>query len=201
MNHSITQAVRDWQDGDERASYELDRRLRADLLALVRRRRDKRLQARIDSEAVVNAALKSFLSGVAKDEFPRLQDRRDVRSLLTRFAICVLRDQVRAERADKRDARRDVVGQESLACQLSDVASPTPEECALAMEYWEKFPDVVRGVHEKSIGILELSLEGLNVTQIAHELGLGIRTVQLIIQHMIEAWNCWLVAEEEGDGR
>jgi DNA-directed RNA polymerase specialized sigma24 family protein len=193
MGHSVTQALHDWQRGDQRGSYELDRRLRADLLALVRSRRSQRYQGRIDSEAVVNAALKSFLSGAAKGEFLELNDRVDVKRLLAHFALCVLRDQVRGLQAAKRDARRDVCEPELVSQHAADLKQPTPEECAMAVEYWEKFPEVVRGVHEKSIEILELSLEGLSAAEIAQELGLGVRTVQLIIQRMIEAWQRWLL--------
>ena len=63
MDESLTRIVRNWQTGDDRAAAELDRRVRADLLALVRSHRNTGMRARIDSEAIVNAALRSFLIG------------------------------------------------------------------------------------------------------------------------------------------
>lgn len=194
MTHSITHAVQDWRDGEEFGAWELDRLLRAELLAFIRRHRNPRYQARIDSEAVFNAALKSLLSGVVKDEFPLLRDRRDVRRLMMRFASCVLKDQVRWLRTEKRDSGRE----EGLAAHLAVASSePTPEQSAMAREYWEKFPEVVRRVDERAMDILELRLEGLNNTQIADKLGLGVRMVQKIVQRMVEAWDQWLTSERD----
>lgn len=194
MTHSITHAVQDWRDGDERGALALDRLLRAELLSFVRKHRSPHFRGRIDSEAVFNAALKSFLSGVVKDEFPLLRDRRDVRRLMMRFASCVLKDEVRWLRTEKRNSARDT----DLAASLV-VAScePTPEQSAMAREYWEKFPEVVRRVDERAMDILELRLEGLNNTQIADKLGLGVRMVQKIVQRMVEAWDQWLAAESD----
>jgi DNA-directed RNA polymerase specialized sigma24 family protein len=194
MTHSITCAVQDWRDGDEFGALELDRLLRAELLAFIRRHRNPRYRAPIDSEAVFNAALKSFLSGVVKDEFPRLRNRCDVRRLMMRFAGCVLKDEVRWLRTEKRDSARET---DLAACLEAVACEPSPEECAMAKEYWEKFPEVVRQVDERAMDILELRLEGLNNTQIADKLGLGVRMVQKIVQRMVEAWDQWLSAEND----
>ena len=199
MDESITRLVHQWQQGDTQAATDLDRRVRADLLALVRSRRDIQLRARIDSEGIVNAALRSFLSGVAKGEFSQIANHQDIRRVLAHCAICILKDQVRAEHAAKRDARRDARGLESQVDQVADSGRPTPQECVEAIEFWEKFPEVVRHVHENSIDILERSLEGLSPSQIAEELGMGIRTVQLVIRRMIDTWNDWLIREEGDD--
>jgi DNA-directed RNA polymerase specialized sigma24 family protein len=194
MTHSITHAVQDWRDGDELGAQQLDRLLRVELLAFIRKHRNPHYRARIDSEAVFNAALKSFLSGVVKDEFPRLRNRCDVRRLMMRFASCVLKDEVRWLQTEKRDSARET----PLADCLTAVSSePSPEQCAIAREYWEKFPEVVRGVDERAMDILELRLEGLNNTQIADKLELGVRMVQKIVQRMVEAWDQWLAAEKD----
>lgn len=197
MTSSITRAVQDWRDGDDRGAFDLDRLLRAELLVLVRSRRAGHLRARIDSEGVVNAALKSFLSGVAKDEFPQVNNRHDVRQLLAWFVMCVLKDEIRQLRTKKRNLHREA-GLD--ACTSATSREPSPEESARALEYWVKFPDVVRLVDEKAIDILELRLEGLNNTQIADKLDLGVRMVQQIIQRMVNAWEQWLAREGE-DGR
>jgi DNA-directed RNA polymerase specialized sigma24 family protein len=194
MTHSITHAVQDWRNGDEHGAFELDRLLRAELLAFIRRHRNPRYRARIDSEAVFNAALKSFLSGVVKDEFPMLRDRRDVQRLMMRFASCVLKDEVRWLQTRKRDPAREVDMAASLVVASCE---PTPDQSVMAREYWEKFPDVVRRVDERAMEILELRLEGLNNTQIADRLGLGVRMIQKIVQRMVEAWDEWLAAEND----
>ena len=200
MKDSIARAVQVWKNGDHDGAIDLDRRVRAELLALVRRNRNSALRPRIDSEGVVNAALKSFLSGVRNDEFSTVQNRRDVERLLTRFTLCVLKDQIREALADKRTIAREQTMDAQGAPQPADASQPTAQECAMAVEYWEKFPEVVRGVHKNAMDVLELSLEGLTATQIADKTGMGVRTVQKIIRRMIEAWNRWLETES-GDGR
>jgi DNA-binding CsgD family transcriptional regulator len=50
------------------------------------------------------------------------------------------------------------------------------------------FEEVVRGLHPKAIDILELVLSGLTNQEIADRLQMGLRTVELIIEHMRKAW-------------
>lgn len=197
MDLSITQALDRWREGDEQAALQLDRCLRTELIALVRSRRNQRYRARIDSEGVVNAALKSFLSGVRKDEFKELKDQQGVRKLLACFVIRVLRDEIRAAQADKRDVRNEVVIADDHAKQLADIASESSDECARSVEFMEKFTDLVRGIHEKAIEILELRLEGLTTRQIAAEVGLSTRYVQKITENMIKIGTEWIESDGE----
>jgi hypothetical protein len=90
------------------------------LLALVRRWRASDLRARIDSAAVVNAVLKSFLSGVPKGQFPDLEEGAQVERLLHRMARRVLIDEVRREGRGVRDAGRDAPCPDGAPAHLPD---------------------------------------------------------------------------------
>ena len=192
--HSITMAVRNWKRGDEVAGYELDR-LRADLLARLRGIRDKRFGARIDSEVVANKAFMTLLVGIRAGDFPNLSNRDRVKALLFEIARGMLFDEYRRESAQKRGDRdrRDY----SELDHIADKSQLSPEDCAMAMEYWRKLPEVVREVHSNSIDILEKVLEGFSTNQIAMELGMGTRNVQKIKQDMEVALNKWLAGEEQ----
>ena len=196
MNDSIADALDRWREGDEMAAFQLDRILRAELLGLVRAKRSPQFRGRIDSEAIVNAAMKSFLSGIRNDEFPMVQGRADVKRLLAHFAICVLKDQIRAAGALRRDVRREVGMSSEHAAVIAGASAPSPEEELLAVEYLEKFADIVRDQHESAIEILELSLEGMTPNQIAEVVGLRPRTIQKLIADMIAAWEEYLANEE-----
>ena len=201
MPDSITQLLHAWREGDEAAGFDLDRLLRAELLAVVRRRRSPQLRALIDSEGVVNAAFKSFLSGVLKDEFPAIQGRGDIRRLLSRFAICVLRDQARAETTMKRDVSRAIALDSGVLNAAADPSQTPPEERCREIEYGEKIREIVRPVHPNAINVLEMTIEGLSKSQIASELNLGVRTVQVIVKGMQDTWEEWILSEGEDESR
>lgn len=200
MPGSVTNAVHDWEwEKNTAASRDLDRRFRAHLLALVRRRRSPDLEPIIDSEGVVQEALKSFFSGVAKHKFPDLNSRKDVKNLLITFVLRNLIDETRAQRAGKRNAEREENYARGQPDHLADTANPTAEQVAEAHECLEKLPEVVRPVHEKAIQILELGLEGLRNNEIADRLDLSLRTVQKIKHDMWAAVEK-AHSEEHSDG-
>jgi len=187
MPGSITDAVRRWKNGDQDAQFELVSRLRpllVELLELVRRHRAPSLQARIDSEAVVNQALHSFLTGVRQGEFPLLQNRQDACKLLTALVVRTLNDEIRWHKRQKRDVSREQASAEGRPEQLPDPRPPDPEVAADLTGWLEKLLAALRPVHEKAIEIVKLSLEGLTNYDIASQVGLGLRRVQVLKQEM-----------------
>jgi DNA-directed RNA polymerase specialized sigma24 family protein len=193
MTGPITAALERWRGGDLAAQFDLERALLPylrELIELVRRQLDDPLRARIDSHAVVNDALKSFLSGVPKGEFPALSNHEEVRRLLRAIVLRALKDEVRFHRRQRRNPYRERGGAEALAA-LPDRKERATAADALAGEHaaWlEKFLAVVRPVHRKAIEIVKLRLEGRSKVEIKEELGLGLRTVQEIIKKVRQAW-------------
>src|SRR6266404_5287704 len=98
MPGPITAALERWKQGDASAQFDLEKLLRPflwQMIRLVRRQVDTRLKARIDSVAIVNAALNSLLTGIAKDEFPALRNHQELQKVLTCFVTRILIDEVR----------------------------------------------------------------------------------------------------------
>lgn len=190
MAGDITHAVERWRRGDAAAQFDLERWLHPFLLHLihlVRRRVDTPLQARIDSEGVVYAALNSFLTGVRKDEFPVLENRDDIKKILTTLVRRTLSDEVRWNNRERRSPTREVASADG---QPRDAAVPETAALADDLAAWlEKLVAVLRQHDERAIEIVRLSLEGLSNVDIAGQLGLGLRRVQLLKKQMCEHWD------------
>jgi hypothetical protein len=184
MPGPITTALERWRQGDPDAQYDLHRELLpflVQLTELVRRKRAGPLRARIDTQGVINDGLKSLFSGIPKGEFPALYNHEDVQKLLRTIVMRALTDKVRFHlRKGRTPYREQRDGAEALKAAQS---------LSVPFEIWlEDFLAAVRPVHEKAIDIVSLRLQGQTNLEIAHELGLGPRTVQLIVHEMNEAW-------------
>jgi DNA-directed RNA polymerase specialized sigma24 family protein len=184
MPRSITEALAAWKAGEDQAQFDLVDRLRTHLLelvGLVRHRRNERLRPRINSEAVVWEALNSFLTGLRKNEFPNVNNREDVRKLLTTIVLRTLVGQVRWNMSKKRTA---ILEQPSNIGRPDHLLQPTETNAkATDRSSWlAEFEHALRSTHEKAMIILELTLKGFSNNDIAREVGLGARMVQLIKQ-------------------
>jgi RNA polymerase sigma factor (sigma-70 family) len=191
MAGEITKAVGRWKLGDDDAQFDLVRQLQPFLFELIDHVRDHlngRLKPRIDEEAVVNAALKSFLSGVRKDQFPLLTNRENVKKLLHKLVRQTLTDDIRRESRQKRDAYRDERNETGVSADV-----PTaPDTATLAEDLTalrKKLEAVLRSVHPKAIDIMELAAKDMSNADIARQLGLGVRNVQVIRKKMKERWD------------
>jgi DNA-directed RNA polymerase specialized sigma24 family protein len=190
MAGSITGAIHGLKQGNPEAQVDLERKLQPfllELIALVRRHRDRPLQARIDSEGVVYHALHSFLTGVARDEFPVLESRVDVKKILTTLVRRTLCDEVRWHKRGVRTPDREHPSPDGQPRHLADPRDVRPEADALVPDvtaWMENVLAVLRPVHEKAIEIVELSFKGLSNSDIARQVGLGVRRVQVLKKDM-----------------
>ena len=187
MPGSFTHDLNRWRQGDSDAQFDLERRLLPflqELIRGIRRRRSASLNARIDSHGVVYEALNSFLTGIQKNEFPDLGSREDAKRLLRTMVLRTLNGEIRWHRRGKRTPTVEVQAEQGQPVQVPATADITD-----AIASWlEEFEVTVRSVHEKAIDIVDLTVRGYSNNDIAHELGLGLRTVQLIVQRMIDRW-------------
>ena len=191
MSGPITRAVEQCkQQQDARALYDLERALQPflqEMIRLVRRRRKAALQARVDSQAIINAALHSFLKGVGNRRFPELQNQEDVKRVLTTLVVRTLLNEVAWNQCQQRDVGREqhlderLPGKEPVG-DASRLVDPT------FADWLEAFLAVVEGVHPKAEDIVCLSLEGYANEEIAARLGLSTRWVQRTKQAMRAAW-------------
>jgi DNA-directed RNA polymerase specialized sigma24 family protein len=194
MPGSITTDLHRWRDGDPDAQFDLVRRLQPfliELLRFVRRHRAQDLQGRIQSEGPVNAALNSFLKGVQNSKFPELQNREQVKKLLTVLVKRALYDEIRRAEAERRNPDREESCDSVQPQHLSEANAMASD-----IEVWlEKMLAVVRPVHEKAIEIVELSLKGLSNNDISVQTGLSVRWVQVLKKRMRERWESAMAGE------
>lgn len=198
MPGHITEAVVRWRQGDADAQFELERLLHPFLLHLIHRVHQRiagtPLQTRIDSEGVVYEALHSFLTGIRKDEFPVLACRDDVKKVLTTLVQRTLSDAVRWNNREQRCPAREVASEDGQPRQA--LAAPEATDIVSDVAGWlEKLVAVLRRHDERAIDLVRLSLEGLSNADIAQQLGLGIRRVQVLKQQLRA---CWDRATDEG---
>lgn len=194
MPGPITIALDRCKQGDPQGALDLERELRPFLLDMIRRVRrhvQGPLQARIDSHGIVYEALNSFLTGIAKEEFPALRNREEVCRVLTALIDRTLRDEVRWHRRLKRTPYLEQPLDSPMTQALADAkergtaaGGMTPDLAA----WLEKLLATVRPVHKKAIEIVSLSLEGHSNQEIREALGLGLSTVQEIKRRMYQAW-------------
>lgn len=192
MEGPITQALAGCERGDAGAQINLVEALEpflAGMIRLVRQRVDAPLKARIDSLGVVNEALNSFLTGLQKQEFPNLQDREGVKRTLATLVERTLIDHVRRHRRGKRSAYAEEgdAGQQATASQ-PDLAGTENDVGPYLAAWLDEFVAAVRPVHAKAIDIVRLSLEGLDNEEIAREVGLSERYVQVLKKTMYDDW-------------
>jgi DNA-directed RNA polymerase specialized sigma24 family protein len=154
---------------DPAAADRLVREFFPRLVALVRSRTAGRLRARIDDEGVANSALKSFLLRNADDPY-ELGDWGDTWSLLAEIALCKLAGQVRRHTRQARDLSRE---QPIDGFDVAD-RQPGPED-AVVVEDLLDWLSAGRSPVERAV--VELSLHGYPVREVAEALGLSERTV------------------------
>jgi RNA polymerase sigma factor (sigma-70 family) len=189
----ITQALRRLSHGDGNAPGELESLLKPFLLQMlrwIRRRISGPLQARIDSQALLNAALNSFPTGVRKQEFPLLKNRDDVKKLLREIVRGTLTDEVRRQKRIKRSPDREVRDETGRPQNIAAPADPGTALLAGDLAAWleEKFASL-HIEDETTIRIVELRLEGLPNADIADQLGLSVSQVRKILRLLRERWD------------
>lgn len=176
-----------WKAGDEAAAEEIFDRYLSRLTALARTRLSPKLARRVDPEDIVQSAYRSFFRH-AKDDRYVLQRSGDLWRLLAAIVMNKLHGQVEFHKAKKRsisveesmmlggsDTNRPMINPEAF------VNSPTTEEMLGITEELEqvmtKLPDSYRR-------ILELYLQGYDVSEIAEDIERSERTARRAIENI-----------------
>lgn len=182
---SMTLAAADLQSPDPRVRDEAARRIwerySTQLLELVRRRLDPRIQRREGSEDVVQSAFGSFLDGKAA-----LDSREDVWRLLVRITLCKVANAAKKHQAARRDVRREQLpaGRDSAIdrdpiLNLMDGRTPSAEEAASLEEEIERWFAIIP---ERLRPIAQWRLEGYSNREIAAKIQRTERSVELKLQ-------------------
>jgi RNA polymerase sigma-70 factor (ECF subfamily) len=165
---TLVQRLRSNEEDAARAIFD---RFAGQLVALVRRRFERRLAYRVDPEDVVQSVFKSFFHRHRQGKV-QVGNWNSLWGLLTLIALRKCADRVEYFRAARRDASREVSAEEPW--QALD-REPSPQEAAALAETVNHLFLAV-GAEERPI--LELSLQGYTAAEISLRLGRGLRSVQ-----------------------
>lgn len=189
---SVTRWIAGLKAGDESAAAALLDRYFARLVAMA----DRRLRGRPggDGEQAALDAFQSFLAGVARGRFPRLDDRDDLWRLL--LVLTLRKAGEHAERLDraKRGGGR-VVEASALGAAGGDldalaVDGPTPELAAILAEQLERR---LGGLDPDLRRLASLRMEGFTIAEIAATIGKSEASVDRKLRRIRLAW-----LDEEG---
>jgi RNA polymerase sigma factor (sigma-70 family) len=140
------------------------------IVQVVQARIGRRFRAKVDAEEVANSAMKSFFRRYAGDR-TAVTDWQDLWNLLAEIALNKLRNRIRRFRQQRRDVDREQAG--GPEPDVAGVADGPEAEVVLN----DLFDHLVSGYGEAERRVVELSLQGYSVDDIAAAVGVGNRTV------------------------
>jgi RNA polymerase sigma-70 factor (ECF subfamily) len=166
QEHSFADLIRRVRDQDTTAAAELVRRYEPAIRRAVRIKLvDARLRRVLDSMDICQSVLGSFFTGPALDKY-ELDSPEHLLKLLTNMVRNKVIDQVRRQRAERRDHRRVVLDGADI-CQFV-AAEPEPGQQLAMREYYQ---EVRRRLTADDRLLLERREQGQHWSEIAAELG------------------------------
>jgi RNA polymerase sigma-70 factor (ECF subfamily) len=170
--------------GDQDAAARLFRRFAQRLIGLARGHLDRRLQAKVDPEDIVQSAFKSFFPRVADGQF-ELENWESLWSLLVVITLRKCGRKVDMFHGAHRDIRKEVApaaaGDDSSAVWEAVGHEPTPSEAAILAETVEQ---VMRDLKDNERTILELRLQGYTAPEIGQQIGRSEYTVNWVLKRL-----------------
>ncbi len=163
------------RDGDDRAADEIFSRYFDRLTLLARSRLSPRVASRTDPEDIVLSVYRSFFVGVRAGRF-KLGRGGDLWRLLASITRYKLLRQVRYQRAERRSVDREFpLDRDDEGRIPGRPQDPTPED-ALALA--DELEHVFSGLSPLGRRVLELRLQGAELSEIADDTGRSERTVR-----------------------
>jgi RNA polymerase sigma factor (sigma-70 family) len=173
-----------WQAGDSTAADELFHRHADRLIALVRGRLSVKLARRLDPEDVLQSAYRSFFAGARAGRF-EIKRGGDLWRLLVAITLHKLHDQATYHAADKRGVGIEQdFGTETNLIDLQPGAlarDPSPLEAVLLTDEVEH---LMRHLEPVDRRILELRLQGCDVSEIATDTNRSVATVYRVLERI-----------------
>ena len=205
-NGSVTHWIQRLKEGDRDAARILWERYCGRLIALARQKLGGSRRA-ADEEDVVQNAFASFYRRAEKGQFPQLDDRDDLLSLLLKITVNKAIKQAQWQRRLKRgggQVRGDSALMNPTAADSDggwdDVigTEPTPEHAARMVEDYQRL--MVLLPDDEARSIVQLKLEGHTNDEIASHLGCSPPTVERRLSRVIRpAWRAELDLGRGGD--
>jgi RNA polymerase sigma factor (sigma-70 family) len=193
---SVTRWLAALKEGDAAAAQPLWERYHRQLVALARRKLDSSRRRAADEEDVVQSAFHSFFRGVARGQFPRLNDRDNLWRLLVVITARKALDQLAHDNARRRGGcaipgelriSPGESGWGDSAIEQMVGAEPTPEFAAQVAEQCERLLDRLGDESLRQIAVGKM--EGYTNDEIAGRLGCSRRTVTLKLEAIRIIWS------------
>ncbi|SIO34922.1 RNA polymerase sigma factor, sigma-70 family [Singulisphaera sp. GP187] len=164
-----------FRSGDDQAAEALFARYFERLIALARSRLSPRLAGRTDPEEIALSAYRSFFVEAREGRYA-LNRGGDLWRLLSSIAKHKLLHQVRHHRADRRSIDVEIPFDQAVeGRQIGRQYEPTPEEAAALADEVER---VLSHLDPFGRRVLELRLQGLQLSEIAEDTGRSERSVR-----------------------
>ncbi len=168
--------------GSEDAARTLVEEYGSHILRVVRRRMQRSLRPRFDSDDFVQAVWASFFA--RRDDFAGLEGREGLVALLGRLAsnkvIEELRRRIKMERARLGERRPDDPPADVPNVDLPGRV-PTPSQVAIAKETWNQLAGGRSGIYQQ---ILDLRRRGLSNLEMAQTLGVSEKTIRRLFRRL-----------------
>lgn len=162
------------------------------LIAVVRGRISPKYQAKVDAESIANSAMKSFFREYSGDRLA-LSDWQDLWNLIARIAFHKLSNRIRRFRQKKRSGEAGAADVSYDGQEGTDFAD-SPELEAIASDLYTR---LVEGTSPEERTVLDLSLQGYLVREVAVELGVSERTVIRIRKELQRKTEKMMPADED----
>ena len=183
--------------GEPDAAQQIFQHFGQRLIALARSRLHGRVRQQVDPEDVMQSVFKSFFRRQADEPFD-LKNWDSLWALLTVLTLRKCGFRTRYMRAQCRDLQREVAipssPEDSQASWEAIAREPTPSEAAMLNETVEK---LLRSLGERDRRIVELSLQGYTVAEVAGQVSCAERTVQRLLARIKQRLE--LLGTEESD--
>jgi RNA polymerase sigma factor (sigma-70 family) len=161
------------------------------LIAVVRGRISPQYQAKVDAESIANSAMKSFFREYTGDRLA-LSDWQDLWNLIARIAFHKLSNRIRRFRQKKRSGETGAADVSYDGQEGADFAD-SPELEVIASDLYTR---LVEGTSPEERTVLDLSLQGYLVREVAAELGVSERTVIRIRKELQRKMEKMMPADE-----
>lgn len=157
--------------GDSAASAQLFARYAQRLTRLADQHLSRKLASRVEGEDVVQSVFRTFFRRVGAGEF-HFDGSGQIWQLLVKITLCKARAQGRFHTAGRRAVSAEAAGDAWLL--EAGAADPGPDEAAILVDQIDALLQGLPAVHGQ---ILQLRLEGWNVSDIARHLDVARQTV------------------------
>ncbi|HSG71571.1 MAG TPA: sigma-70 family RNA polymerase sigma factor [Planctomycetaceae bacterium] len=170
------------KENSEDAAFELFELCKYRVYAAVRRRLNRQMRTKFDSQDFVQDMWASFFTNIS--QITRFNTEDELIGFLIRIAGNKVADEYRKRfKTEKHDINRERYLGDAFSSLTFDVVSPDPSPSAEAManERWDQMLDQMPPVYKQ---ILQLRRTGATMQQIADQLKVSERTVRRILKNL-----------------